>query len=197
MLATDLDTRFVEALDLPNLETRRHDVAVDPLPSGLFDLVHARLLLGHIPNRELALRKMVEALKPGGTLLCEEGDDISTALVSPSDVASAALYSKVQDAIDHVMTERGHAADFGRRLFGQVRAFGLIDVEAEGRMLLRHAGAGAETARLTVLQLREDIISSGLATAADVASYIQLLADPGFVAMPLTLIAVWGRKPLA
>jgi ubiquinone/menaquinone biosynthesis C-methylase UbiE len=66
VLATDLDTRFLESLDDPALEVRRHDIAREHLPDSAFDLVHARLILVHLPERELALAKMVGALKPGG-----------------------------------------------------------------------------------------------------------------------------------
>jgi len=31
-VATDLDTRFLETLSIPNLEVRRHDIVTDPLP---------------------------------------------------------------------------------------------------------------------------------------------------------------------
>src|SRR3981081_3628253 len=45
VLATDIDTRFVGALRHPSLEVQPHDISADELPTGRFDLVHARLLL--------------------------------------------------------------------------------------------------------------------------------------------------------
>jgi SAM-dependent methyltransferase len=77
VLATDLDTRFLESLADPAIEVRRHDIARDPLPGPAFDLVHARLILVHLPERELAFARMAEALKPGGWLVCEEFDSLS------------------------------------------------------------------------------------------------------------------------
>lgn len=195
VVATDLDTRFLDTLGLPNLEVRRHDIGADPLPSDEFDLIHARLVLSHVPTRELALRTMAGALKPGGKLLCEEDDWISSTLVSPSDAASVALYAKVDGAIRDLMSARGHVADLGRRLYGLFRDVGLIAIGAEGRLLLRYAGPGAETARLTVLQLSSEIVSSGLATAAEIDAYVRLIDDPLFVALPLTVMAVWGTRP--
>ena len=44
VLATDIDTRFLEALNRSNLEVSRHDIASDPLPQAKFDLVHFRLV---------------------------------------------------------------------------------------------------------------------------------------------------------
>ena len=34
----------------PNLEVRRHDITVEDLPEGQFDLVHTRWLLHHLPQ---------------------------------------------------------------------------------------------------------------------------------------------------
>ena len=65
VLATDISTSFLDVLDLPNLEVRRHDIVQDDLPEDAFDLVHARLVLTHLAERDIALRRMVKALKPG------------------------------------------------------------------------------------------------------------------------------------
>jgi ubiquinone/menaquinone biosynthesis C-methylase UbiE len=65
VVATDIDPRFLDAVGSPNLEVRRHDIASDPLPEAAFDLVHTRLVLVHLPEREAALRRIVRALKPG------------------------------------------------------------------------------------------------------------------------------------
>src|SRR5215469_7829387 len=59
VLATDIDTRWVDTGSLPNLEVIQHDIVTDPLPGGAFDLIHARL---------------VAALKPGGWLVAEDFD---------------------------------------------------------------------------------------------------------------------------
>src|SRR5579884_3215226 len=75
ILATDVNTRFLEALDYPNLKVRRHDILADELvESAAFDLVHVRFVLMHLADPSRAVRRMVAALKPGGWLLAEEGD---------------------------------------------------------------------------------------------------------------------------
>jgi ubiquinone/menaquinone biosynthesis C-methylase UbiE len=38
----------------------------DTSPEAAFDLVHARLVLMHLPEREKALHRMLTVLKPGG-----------------------------------------------------------------------------------------------------------------------------------
>src|SRR5262245_10425923 len=46
--AIDIDTRFLDALDHPNLTVRQHDVVTTPLPEATFDLIHVRAVLTHI-----------------------------------------------------------------------------------------------------------------------------------------------------
>jgi ubiquinone/menaquinone biosynthesis C-methylase UbiE len=77
VLATDIEPRFLSALARPSMEVRRHDIGVDALPERAFDLVHARLVLMHVPDRDQALERMIGALKPGGWIVAEEFDSVS------------------------------------------------------------------------------------------------------------------------
>lgn len=74
VVATDLDVRFLEEIDEPNLEVRRHDVLEDELEREAFDLVHARFLLEHLPRYREALTRMVDALDAGGWIVVEDVD---------------------------------------------------------------------------------------------------------------------------
>ena len=74
--ATDIDIRHFDALGCANVQMLRHDIVADTLPDS-FDLVHARLLLVIVPERERALERMLGALKPGGIFAVEEMDAIS------------------------------------------------------------------------------------------------------------------------
>jgi ubiquinone/menaquinone biosynthesis C-methylase UbiE len=84
VLVTDIDPRHLDALaeaGWPNVEVQRHDVGQDPLPAATFDLVHARLVLIHVPQREAALARLVAALKPGGWIVVEDFDPVSSTVV--------------------------------------------------------------------------------------------------------------------
>lgn len=73
VLATDIDPSWLKAGG--GYEVRRHDVAANPPPEpGTFDLVHARLVLVHVPDRARALATMAAAPRPGGWLLVEDAD---------------------------------------------------------------------------------------------------------------------------
>ena len=67
VVASDIDTAWMPAHGAA-FEVLRHDVGVEQPPAGSFDLVHARLLLTHVPRRIEAITSMVRALCPGGGL---------------------------------------------------------------------------------------------------------------------------------
>ena len=77
VVATDIDTRFLESRSEANLRVLRHDITADNLPPAAFDLVHCRLVLAHLPDRHAVLSKLAAALKPGGQLVAEEMDFVS------------------------------------------------------------------------------------------------------------------------
>jgi hypothetical protein len=53
------DLKFLRQINLPNLETRQHDVTKDDLETISYDFIHCRCLLMHLTEPELALKRMV------------------------------------------------------------------------------------------------------------------------------------------
>lgn len=97
VLATDTDTSWLDQGG-GGFEVRKHDIGTDPPPEGGFDLVHARLLLVHVPRRVDALT-MIHALEPGGWVLLEEADPGLQPLVCPDEYgAERALANKLKIA---------------------------------------------------------------------------------------------------
>jgi 2-polyprenyl-3-methyl-5-hydroxy-6-metoxy-1,4-benzoquinol methylase len=86
VLATDINTRWVESLDLPNLVVATHDIAVSAL-GGQYDLVHTRNVLCHVGDREQAFSHLVDAVRPGGWLVVEDVDFVGAGTCFPSDDA--------------------------------------------------------------------------------------------------------------
>jgi 2-polyprenyl-3-methyl-5-hydroxy-6-metoxy-1,4-benzoquinol methylase len=194
VLATDIDTRFLDVLRYPNLDVCRHDVIREALPEATFDLVHCRALLVHLAEREVALRNMVSALKPGGWLLVEEPDWASSA--PDPRTSGAALYAKAEAAILQLMGMAGFDRDYGRRLYRDVCLAGLVDVDAEGRVeMLRANIPYARFSQLTFAHLRDRIVGVGLLTDEEVDGLIALLDDKDLAWLGATWMAVWGRKP--
>ena len=198
MLASDIETRFLEAIVQPNLEVRRHDVVADELPEGTFDLVHARAVLTHLLERERALDRMVAAVRPGGWLLLEDVDYVS-AVVDPAVGAEAGeLFARVWGAVERLWAPLGVNPRFGRQLYGAACARGLTDVGAEGRLSMARPGSAmTSVARLTPQQLRDRLVEAGLLADGELDDYAALLDRPDFVWMDFMMMAVWGRRPTA
>jgi SAM-dependent methyltransferase len=193
VLATDLDTRFLESLDDPALEVCRHDIARESLPDSAFDLVHARLILVHLPQRELALAKMVGALKPGGWLVCEEFDSLSMPADPALHPSECAL--KAQAAMQRVMAARGANTRYGRDLAGRFLAHGLVDIRAQARMAMWRGGsAGARLYRANFEQLREALVRTALLTQTELDDDLTRLDDPRTLFPSPVMWTVCGRR---
>ena len=57
--------------------------AGEPVPGAPFDLVYARLLLYHLPQRVAVLERLWDAVRPGGHLLVQDYDLQSTGVLPP------------------------------------------------------------------------------------------------------------------
>jgi len=196
VLATDIDTRFLQHDRPENLEVRRHDIVTDPMPDGAFDLVHARLVLVHLPQREAVLERMVAALKPGGWLLAEEFD--SPSLPGQPDHRHGGAILKSVLAMRQVMLDQGVDPGFGRSLVMHLRTCGLECINAEGRALLARAGsAGTRLMKANLEQLREAIIASGTVSPQEFADDVARLDHEDFMSPLPVMWSVSGRRTAA
>ncbi len=196
VLCTDINTRIIEGhlgSATPNLEVMVHDIARDPLPAASFDLVHARLVLIHVVERERALERMVEALKPGGWLVIEDFDGASVRPDAAINRHETPL--PTSEAVRKYLT-RNQDGYFGRRLHGRFRELGLTEVNAEGRLLIfdRHNG-GNDLMRVNFEQVGQAVIDAGLLTREQLEADLALIETDQF-AMPSPIMwSVSGRKP--
>jgi SAM-dependent methyltransferase len=195
VVATDLKTTLLQELTHTNLELRVHDVIEDELPEGDFDLVHLRLLLGWLSDPLDALKRLVLGLKPGGWLVAEEMDFVSVAVDPRLNDDERALFTRVVDAHNAVLTEE-HAFDpfYGRRLACDLSKAGLTEIDSAGRVSMWSGGQlGGLLWRLTFAQLREAMIRAGEVTAADIDTVMALCDDPRLNLMSQVTMAAWGR----
>jgi ubiquinone/menaquinone biosynthesis C-methylase UbiE len=192
VVVTDINTRFLEHLKQPNVEVLQHNIIADELPDAAFDLVHARLVLMHLPDPNVVLRRLIKALKPGGWLVDEEFDAIS--LLPDENVNPKEAELKTTLALTRVLANRGVDLRFGRLLFRQLRALGLSDVGAQARLSMG-AGASIEASliRSNFEQLREELIAAGSVSAQEFEHDLKRLNDPDSLLLTPTMWAAWGR----
>jgi SAM-dependent methyltransferase len=189
VLATDLDPRLLEDIDVPNVEVRALDVLADELPARSFDLVYARLLVAHVGVG--ALRRMLSALRSGGLLVIEDYDNALYVTHPPNDAEERAL-----GAILDLMSKSGVDPFFGRKAAAELAAAGLTDVGAEGRARVVRGGTpDVEFQRLTLLVLRAALLEAGSLSEADCDAALESYDDPASFRVGPLMVAAWGRAP--
>lgn len=193
VLAVDIDTRFLEPLADATLGVRQQDITEDPLPAGRFDLVHARLLLEHLPTRDVVLRMLAEAVAPGGVLLIEDFDWAAGCLVDPP----SAVHERVTSACRTFLGAHGYDPAFGRRLPRALRAAGLADVGtfATSAQVDADPERGIPQWELLVEQLGPGMLAAGLVAQEDLRAFGDLLHDGTSVVFAPLMVSSWGRRP--
>jgi ubiquinone/menaquinone biosynthesis C-methylase UbiE len=198
VLVTDIDPRFLGALaasNRPNVEVRRHDIGTDALPEEAFDLIHARLVLLHVPTAAAALDRMVTALRPGGWLVIEDFDptfiDRSFPTTEPADAVVATAFR----ALGELLVARGAGLAWGRSLYQRFLALGLARVGMEGHLTVRPGGSvGAQLDAANFIQTRDAVVGAGRLTAEDLDRMLALLEDPACAFASPTMFTAWGRR---
>ena len=195
VLATDIDPSWLNAGE--GYEVRRHDVAADPSPQpGTFDLVHARLVLVHVPDRARALATMAAALRPGGWLLVEDADTALQPRACLDERGPAQQRAnRLRDAVRELLTRRGADLRYGRTLPRALREAGLVDVAAAGSFPV----GGLACDRLeasTIRHVRGELLAAGLADDAEIDAHLAAI-NAGELDLTLApLISAWGRRPV-
>jgi ubiquinone/menaquinone biosynthesis C-methylase UbiE len=199
VLVTDIDPRFIAASrcrTLANVELRRHDIGVDTLPSAAFDLIHARLVLSHVPQRRAALHRVVAALAPSGSLVIEEFDPRSIDRTIPaSDTAAAADFKRTIGALARLMEERGFSAEWARSLYGELKAAGLTSVGMEGHIEVREGTTmGATLDAANIAQVRGEAVGRGLINDHEIDAVLAALRTAEFAVFSPVMFTAWGRR---
>ncbi|MFI6337608.1 class I SAM-dependent methyltransferase [Streptomyces sp. NPDC050535] len=194
VVATDIDTSWVAAARRPPVDVRVHDVAADEPPGEGFDLVHARLVLVHVPDRERALRSMIKSLRPGGRLLVEDADPALQPLCCLDEYGpEQQLANRLRQGMRSLLADRGADLGYGRKLPRLLRESGLRGVEADAYFpVTSPACAALETA--TIRQIREQLVTAGIATDQDIDLHLANVASGSMDLATAPMISAWGRK---
>src|SRR6185436_1238656 len=138
----------------------------DPLDEAAFDLIHARAVLVHLPDREQVLKRLVAALRPGGRLLIEDVDfggatsSMLAQYVTAPEPAPAAM-GRIYQAFAAVFAAKGADASYGTWLTRALTDAGLAGVGAELHAPIP-AGGSEQWTRGSVEQLAGPLLGTGL-----------------------------------
>jgi SAM-dependent methyltransferase len=178
VVATDINTRDLKTSGHATLEVRQHDIVADPIEEAAFDLVHARLVLEHLRERDQVLDKLARALRPGGWLVVEDVDYVSAIPISD---AGAREHQHTQSVRLQAFSASGVDHSLGRHLPARLR-------------IMEGGSPGARWFRLSLAHLRSRLVGPGMLTDAEVDRMLELFDDPNWSAFSPIIMAAWARR---
>lgn len=201
VVATDVDTRFLDFRGAGNVDVTNHDLRTDRCPGEPFDLIHARAVLMHLPERDQIAKRMATWLKPGGWLVLEDiflvpemfsPELLSRFWVGVADIAAALIGTDRMWALTQP---------------GPLCSSGLVETGASVQIPPTFPPAGRqddlssspvlEFTLRTLEQLAPAMAQRGLFTEQDASAMAGLIyaRDPSLRLYGLGIVSAWGRRP--
>jgi SAM-dependent methyltransferase len=183
------------AAELDGVEIMVADARSTGLPSGSFDLVHARTLLINVPRPEEVVAEMVRIARPGGWVAAMEPDAAWTMCYPPHPA-----FTRICEIFPLAAGRNGADTAIGRRVPELFRQAGLADVEVDAVVQMYPHGHSRRTVRLDLVRsMRTRIVEMGLASEAELeeldATARAHLDDPRTIAVYGLLFLAWARRP--
>ncbi|WP_394848954.1 methyltransferase domain-containing protein [Pendulispora brunnea] len=166
VVAADIDPRYLDARRFPNLEIAQTDLITDDFPKGHFDLIHARLTLSHIPQRDDILSRAIGWLKPGGWIVVEDY------YVPPVSEMSCEPMRVVMGAAMDAFAAQGTDMLWARKIPERLIRLGVQDLRLLTQPLTIGVGLPSEAVwRLSLEQFFPSFLEKELLTEAEIAAY--------------------------
>jgi SAM-dependent methyltransferase len=177
-----------------NVQVVEGDARATGLPSGSFDLVHARTLLVNATDPAAVLSEMVRLARPGGWIAVLEPDAATSVCYPPHPD-----WDRMTSIWADVTRAYGTDAQIGRRLPELLRQAGLAGIGTQARADLYPHGHSRRTVRADLLRsMRTQILAKGISDERELGEVDRAvrkhLDDPGTLVMPNLLFLAWGRK---
>lgn len=192
VVAADLEVGRLAGLAEHGVEVWQYDLRSQELPKDSFDLIHARMLVQHLPDKRAALDRMISALAPGGVLFLEDTDSLPLFRSATSED----FLQDVREAGYGLMRKAGHEPRGGHFDLRLMLDSELTDVSAEGRVVMVQGGSSqARHYMLWLEYMRPKIVAAGLLDDARIDAALGEMADPANRWLSQVMISVLGRRP--
>lgn len=187
--------RLASERRLAGVEIVAADARCTGLPTGSFDLVHARTLLVTVPDPAEVVAEMVRLARPGGWVASME-PDVEYSLCYPALPA----WSRLGEIFHAAFSRNGADLLVGRRLTELYRQAGLAEIGVEARAGIYRAADSRRTVLADLVRsLHPVILELGLADRDELEELDRAvrvhLDSPRTLVMPHLSFLVWGRKP--
>lgn len=190
VVAADIDPRFIDCHHAPNLTVQRLDITEADFAPGSFDLIHARAVFMHLPQREEILERAVRWLAPGGWLVLED------VYFLPAADSPYPVWRQAGEAWTTALAAQGIDLSWARRAPAALAAAGLESLDVS----VTPGGLGVdavqdELLRIRLVQSGQRLIGAGLTTAEDVEQALELVASGPAPDVSTFVYSSWGRRP--
>jgi SAM-dependent methyltransferase len=195
VVATDLHPMPIPPRQ--RLEVVANDITRQPVPEPPYDLIHARLVLVHLPQRHEVLRTLATALVPGGVLVIEDWDMTWTTnrVLRAPTATDQQRWTSFHDCLIRVFQSHGADPGWASAVYAAMVDADLTDVESQMHTRSWRGGEpGCLLVAGTTSQLREDLIRHGM-TQEQLQRIRELMADPNMVIRMPPLVSTVGYKP--
>lgn len=169
------------------------DAVATGLPRAAFDLVFCRFVLMHLPDPAQALRELRDLVRPGGVLVCEDGDFTRPFCEPPSPA-----FDRTFELYRLIGARRGLDFRIGPKLYRMFLEAGFSAPEVTLAQPVFVRGDAKRLPEWTLTESAPSLIEAGLATAEEieaVAAQMKTLAeDPTTLFGMAEMTQVWGIK---
>lgn len=191
VVALDRDTSALAGLAGPRLQIITADLTDESLQLGTFDLIHARFVLMHLPERRQLVSRLAALLSPGGRLV------LGDAVELPDSLDASSAYRRTMDAMWQALrTTIGTDISPVPAYPHFMREEGLENVAAE--LFVPPLVAGSPLARFwseTWDRMRPALEETGRVDAAVIEEALSYLASPRLAELGPGLMMAWGQRP--
>ncbi|WP_078901254.1 class I SAM-dependent methyltransferase [Actinacidiphila yeochonensis] len=193
VLAVDRDVRFLRREPVPGLDVLQADITAPGAVTGRFQLVHARFVLMHLPDRQRLVAALADLVAPGGVLVLGDAVDLTSdrAPATPYSTAMLAMWDGLRATIG---TDVSWVPSYPQLLRG-------AGLEAVGAGIhVPPLRPGTPISRFwadTWERGRAAMVATGLVDDAALDQALRYLDSDGCAALSAGLLTAWGRKPRA
>ncbi|MFI0960560.1 class I SAM-dependent methyltransferase [Streptomyces sp. NPDC021080] len=191
VVALDRDTSGLDTLASPRVRLVTADLRDESLDLGGFDLIHARFVLMHLPERRRIVSRLTQWLNPDGWLV------IGDAVEVPNPLDTSSAYRRTMDAMWQALrstigTDTSDVPAYPHFL----REEGLRNVA--GELVCPPLVAGGPLARFwseTLDRMRPALEETGRVDSTDIEETLAYLASPRLAELGPGMMTAWGQRP--
>ena len=166
----------------------QRDIRHEQSFSETFDVIHARMVLSHIDERDEVLGALVKALTPGGWVIISEPRNYPAPAGTAQEIVSSAITRSLQ--------QRGQDVDWIWRVPTMLSKEKLDPVSIScDTPVVQGGSAGADFAYVSALQLKDQGMLSEISNE-NLAEWQRETQDPGLWRPQTSLISTWGQRPV-